>query len=90
MIQLYKNANNYSSTYEELHAKLFAEQKEGIRLIWEYIHMVYQDYDGVVFLRTTNQNLRISKTIRVLQEIWNIAVGRRKSNHWSIQILFRI
>ena len=51
MIQLCKNADNYSSTYEELHSKLFAEQKEGIRLIWEYINMMYQDYDGDGFLK---------------------------------------
>ena len=43
MIQLCNDADNYSSTYEELHSKLFAEQKEGIRLIWEYVNMMYQD-----------------------------------------------
>ena len=46
MIQLCNNADNYKSTYKELHSKLFAEQKEGIRLIWEYSNMMYQDYKG--------------------------------------------
>ena len=49
MIQLYKNADNYSSSYEELHSKLFGEQKEGIRLVGEYINMMFQDYNGENF-----------------------------------------
>ena len=57
MIQLCQNANNYSSTYEELHSKLFAEQKEGIRLSWEYINMMYQDYEGDEFLKINNSQL---------------------------------
>jgi len=48
---LCKDADNYSSTYEELHTKLFAEQKDGIRLIWEYVNMMYLDYDGDEFLQ---------------------------------------
>ena len=51
MIQLCKNADNYSSTYEELHSNLFSEQKEGIRLIWEYMNMMYKDYNGDKFLK---------------------------------------
>ena len=51
MIQLYKYADDYSSSYEELHSKLFGEQKEGIRLIWEYVNMMFQDYDGENFLK---------------------------------------
>ena len=51
MIQLCNNADNYSSTYEELHSKFFAEQKEDIRMIWEYVNMMYQDYDGEDFLK---------------------------------------
>ena len=51
MIQLYKNADNYSSSYKELHSKLFGEQKEGIRLVWEYVNMMFQDYDGENFLK---------------------------------------
>ena len=50
MIQLCKAADDYSSTYEELHSKLFGEQQEGIRLIWEYVNMMYLDYDGEEFL----------------------------------------
>ena len=51
MIQLYKSADDYSSSYEELHSKLFGEQKEGIRLVWEYVNMMFQDYDGENFLK---------------------------------------
>ena len=36
---------------QKLHTKLFAEQKEGIRLIWEYINLMYQDYDGDEYLK---------------------------------------
>ena len=57
MIQLCNDADNYSSTYEELHSKLFAEQKEGIRLIWEYVNMMYQDYDGEEFLKIETSQL---------------------------------
>ena len=57
MIQLCNNADNYSSTYEELHSKLFAEQKEGIRLIWEYVNMMYQDYEGDDFLKINASQL---------------------------------
>ena len=45
MIQLFEDVDNYSSTYEELYPKIFAEQKEGIQLILEYVNMMYLDYD---------------------------------------------
>ena len=84
------NADNYSSTYDELHSKLFAEQKEGIRLIWEYINMMYQDYEGNDFQKINASQLDNSRDCQNLQEIQYIAFGRRKSNHWSFQILFGI
>ena len=63
MIQLCKHDDNYSSSYEELHSKLFAEQKEGIRLIWEYINMMYQDYDGIEFLKNYETQLKNFKRL---------------------------
>ena len=39
--------------YIQLHSKLFAEQKEGIRVIWEYVNMIYQDFDGKEFLKNS-------------------------------------
>ena len=61
MIQLCKAADDYSSSYEQLHSKLFGEQQDGIRLIWEYVNMMYLDYDGDEFLsnyRTDFENFK--------------------------------
>ena len=63
MIQLCQNADNYSSTYEELHSKLFPEQKEGIGLVWEYINMMYQDYEGGDFLKINTTQLDNFKSL---------------------------
>ena len=57
------HADNYSATYEVLHFKLFAEQKEGIRLIWEYVNMMYQDYDGNEFLKNYKSQLETFKRL---------------------------
>ena len=76
MIQLCKNADNYSSSYEKLHSKLFGEQKEGIRLIWEYINMMFQDYDGKGFLMNYGSHFENFKNIvTVLWEVFQVAIG---------------
>ena len=46
MIQLCEFAADNSSSYDKLHWKLFGEQPDGIRLIWEHINMMYPDFDS--------------------------------------------
>ena len=52
LIHLFKNANNYSESDEELHSKLFGEKQEGVRIIWEYVNIMIQMRGGVDFLNT--------------------------------------
>ena len=39
--QLFKDGNNYEATDEWLHPKLFAENSESLRLMWEYTIMLF-------------------------------------------------
>ena len=43
MTQLFKDANNYNASYDQLRSQLFVEKPEGIRLIWESINMMVHD-----------------------------------------------
>ena len=36
LIRLFEHAENYSASEESLHSKLFAENADSMRLIWEY------------------------------------------------------
>ena len=46
MTQLFKDADNYNALYDQLHAQLFGEKPEGIRLIWENFYMMVYDLGG--------------------------------------------
>ena len=39
--QLFKDGNNYDATDEWLHSKLFAENSDGLRIMWEYTNMMF-------------------------------------------------
>ena len=49
-IHLIDNANNFDSLDEELHSKVFGKKQDGIRITWEYIHMMIQQLGGQEFL----------------------------------------
>ena len=39
--QLFIEGQNYSASDEWLHAKLFSEKPDGLRLVWVYINMMF-------------------------------------------------
>ena len=39
--QLFKDGNNYDATDEWLHSKLFAENSDGLRIMWEYTNIMF-------------------------------------------------
>ena len=87
-IQLCKDVDNYSSAYHELHAKLFGEQLDGIRMIWEYVNMMYLDYNGNEFLMTYKSEFDNFKNFQICTR--SLKLCRRKSNKQSFHILFGI
>ena len=46
LLHLFKNANNFELSDEELHSKLFGEKQDGIRIMWEYVNMMIQFLGG--------------------------------------------
>ena len=50
LIHLFDNANNFDSSEEELHFKLFGEKHDGIRITWEYMNMMIQQLGGAEFV----------------------------------------
>ena len=50
LIHIFDNANNFDSSDEELHSKLFGEKQDGIRITLEYINMMIQQLGGQEFL----------------------------------------
>ena len=50
LIQLFKHAENYSGSDKWQHPKLFAEEVDGMRQIWEYTNMMILECGGEIFL----------------------------------------
>ena len=63
LIQLFENAQDYGASDEWLQFKLFAENSDSLRLIWEYTNMVIFDCGGDNYLNQMPTDSEIFKRL---------------------------
>ena len=86
LLHLFKNANNFELSDEELHSKLFGEKQDGIRIILEYVNMMIQFLGGQEFL---NSYPKDNDTFQVLMNFYERNGSLPLSAEKSIIGLFR-
>ena len=47
--QIQANANNFDASDEELHSVFFGAKQDSIRIVWEYINMMFMQLGGQEF-----------------------------------------
>jgi hypothetical protein len=65
LIHLLECANNFDASDEELHSEFFGVNQDGIRIVWEYINMMFMQLGGQEFL------VRYPKDNTTFQELTN-------------------
>ena len=65
LIHLLDCANNFDASDEELHSEFFGVNQDGIRIVWEYINMMFMQLGGQEFL------VRYPKDNAIFQELTN-------------------
>ena len=65
LIHLLDCANNFDASDEELHSEFFGVNQDGIRIVWEYINMMFMQLGGQEFL------VRYAKDNAIFQELTN-------------------
>ena len=65
LIHLFECANNFDASDEELHSEFFGVNQDGIRIVWEYINMMFMQLGGQEFL------VRYPKDNATFQELTN-------------------
>ena len=65
LIHLLGCANNFDASDEELHSEFFGVNQDGIRIVWEYINMMFMQLGGQEFL------VRYPKDNTIFQELTN-------------------
>ena len=50
LIHLFECANNFDASDEELHSEFFGVNQDNIRIVWEYINVMFMQLRGQEFL----------------------------------------